>query len=84
MDDDQHRTQRIVIETDRHRISGEVTLARDGYRSRVSDFLNASERDFVSVTDVTVERVDGSAPAEHHAFLAVSRQHIVLAVIDEG
>lgn len=84
VDDDQHRTQRIVIETDRHRITGEVTLARDGYRSRVSDFLNASERDFVSMTDATVERADGSGSAARHAFLAVSRQHIVLAVIDEA
>ena len=82
MDAGQHRNQRVVIETVRHRITGEVTLARDGYRSRMSDFLNASERDFVSVTDAVVERVDGSGPSERHPFLAVSRHHIVLAVLD--
>ena len=29
------RRERIRIETDRHRIEGMLTLARDGYRSRV-------------------------------------------------
>ena len=82
MDQGQHRTERVVFETERHRITGALTLARDGYRSRVTDLLNAGERLFVPLTDVTVERLDGGA-AEHHAFLAVSRQHIVLAVSEE-
>jgi hypothetical protein len=53
------RTERIGIETERHRIEGVLTLARDGYRSRVSDVLNASERDFITLTDVTVAPLDG-------------------------
>lgn len=76
---DQHRTERVTLETERHRITGAMTLARDGYRSRVSDILNANERTFVSLTDATVEPFDGT-PAHHHAFLAVSLRHIVLAV----
>ncbi len=83
MNDGPHRTERIIVETQRHRISGLLTLARDGYRSRVSDLLNANERDFVSLVDVTVERLDGSG-SEQHAFLAVSRRHIVLAVDAPG
>ena len=38
----EHRQERVRIETERHRIEGSLTLARDGYRSRVSDVLNAS------------------------------------------
>lgn len=79
MDQSQHRTERVVFETERHRISGLLTLARDGYRSRFSDLLNANERDFVSLTEATVERFDGG-PSERHGFLAVSRHHIVLAI----
>lgn len=79
MDESQHRTERVVFETERHRISGLLTLARDGYRSRVSDLLNANERDFVSLTEATVERFDGG-PTEQHAFVTVSRHHIVLAI----
>ncbi|MGH2855565.1 MAG: DUF6812 domain-containing protein, partial [Solirubrobacteraceae bacterium] len=61
------------------RIEGLITLARDGYRSRVSDVLNASERDFLTLTDVSLEPLDGVA-LESHPFLAVARRHIVFAV----
>ena len=50
-----HRRERIRVETERHRIIGYLTLARDGYRSRVSDVLNAPERDFLTLTEVSVE-----------------------------
>ena len=80
----QNRTERVYLETGRHRISGLLTLARDGYRSRVSDFLNASERDFISLTDVVVELIDGDGPGTRHAFLAVSRRHIVFCIPERG
>jgi hypothetical protein len=73
------RRERIRIETERHRIEGFVTLARDGYRSRVSDLLNASERDFLTLTDVTVAPLD-DGPLEHHPYLTLARRHIVFAV----
>ncbi len=79
MDQGQHRQERVLLETEHHRITGLLTLARDGYRSRVSDLLNAGERDFVSLTEVTVERLDGGG-SDEHPFLLVSRRHIVLAV----
>jgi hypothetical protein len=79
----QHRQERILIETDRHRIEGLLTLARDGYRSRVSDVLNATERDFISLTDVTVELLGHEGPGTYHEFLAVSRRHIVIAISSE-
>lgn len=80
MDQGQHRTEQVVFETERHRITGSLTLARDGFRSRVSDLLNAKERDFVPLTRATVVRLDGEGEPESHDFLAVSRHHIVLAI----
>lgn len=77
----EQRTERVLIETDRHRIAGMLTLARDGYRSRVSDLLNASERDFISLTDATVELVDHDGPGTLHDFITISRHHIVFAVL---
>lgn len=74
-----HRRERIRVETERHRIEGYLTLARDGYRSRVSDVLNASERDFLTLTEATVEPFDGG-PRELHPFLTLARRHIVFAV----
>ncbi len=73
------RKERVRIETERHRIEGVLTLARDGFRSRVSDVLNASERDFITLTDVTVAPREGG-PIELHAYLSVARRHIVFAV----
>jgi hypothetical protein len=76
------RRERIRIETERHRIEGVLTLARDGYRSRVSDVLNASERDFITLTDVTVAPLEGGA-VELHEYLSLARRHIVFAVAAE-
>jgi hypothetical protein len=76
------RRERIRIETERHRIEGVLTLARDGYRSRVSDVLNASERDFITLTDVTVAPLEGG-PVELHDYLSLARRHIVFAVAAE-
>ena len=45
----QHRSERVLIETERYRIYGVLTLPRDGYRSRMSDFLNSGEREFISL-----------------------------------
>ncbi len=74
-----HRQERVRIETERHRIEGSLTLARDGYRSRVSDVLNASERDFITLTDVKVEPIEGGPP-ELHSYLTLARRHIVFVV----
>jgi hypothetical protein len=74
------RHERMLIERDRHRIAGTLTLARDGYRSRVSDLLNASERDFIALTDVTLETLGHEGTGTLHDFMAVSRRHIVYAI----
>jgi hypothetical protein len=76
------RHERVRIETERLRIEGILTLARDGYRSRVSDVLNAAERDFITLTDVTVSPLEGG-PVELHPFLTLARRHIVFAVAAE-
>src|SRR4051795_10684769 len=76
----QHRQERILIETARHRIEGTMTLARDGYRSRMSDQLNATERDFIALTDVTVELIDHPGQGTHHDFVNVARLQIVIAI----
>ena len=80
----QHRHERVYIETARHRITGRLTLPADGYRSRLSDFLNASERDFVSLTDVVLKVIGREGPGTMHEFIAVARRHIVFAMPEDG
>ena len=76
----EQRTERIIVETDRHRIVGHVLLPADGYRSRLTDYLNASEREFLALTDVEVSTLDGSPRIERRDFIALSLRHVVLAM----
>ena len=76
----EHRDERIVVETDRYRISGALHLPRDGYRSRLTDYLNAAERAFLALTDVELTPLNGDGPIEQRPFLALSINHIVLAM----
>jgi hypothetical protein len=74
----EHRDQRIVAETTRYRIEGVLRLPRDGYRSRLTDYLNSGERSFIALTDVELEPIDGSEPKVQRPFIALALAHIVL------
>ena len=76
----QRREQRVVVQTERHRITGAVTMPSDGFRSRLSDFLNHIERDFVALTDAVVESLDAGVEPTRREFVVVGRAHIVLAM----
>jgi hypothetical protein len=80
----EHRDERIVVETERYRITGVLRLPRDGYRSRLTDYLNSSERAFLALTDVELAPVDGTGQAEHRPFLALSVRHVLLAMPADG
>ncbi len=71
------RQERVLLETAHHRIEGLLTLAREGYRSRVSDLLNTAERDFLTLTDASVSPLTVGEPTATHEFLAVGRRHIL-------
>ena len=61
----EQRSERIIVETDRHRITGDLALPADGYRSRLTDYLNASEREFIALSlrhVVLAMPIDGDAP----------------------
>ncbi len=73
------RSERVLIETDRHRITGSLTLPREGYRSRLTDYLNSADRAFLALTDVTIAPIDGGS-AESRPFLALSLRHVVMVV----
>jgi hypothetical protein len=72
------RTERVVVETDRHRIVGDVTLPREGYRSRLSEYLNHGDVDFIPMVNVELTPLNGGSP-EERPFMAVARSHVQLA-----
>jgi hypothetical protein len=74
----ENRMERVVLETGRYRIVGDVTLPREGYRSRLSDFLNLGELDFIPVVNAEVSPLNGGSP-ETRSFIAVARTHVQLA-----
>ena len=72
------RIERIVLETEASRIVGDLSLPREGYRSRLSDFLNRGELEFVPLVNVEISSLDGGTRYER-GFAVVARRHIQLA-----
>jgi hypothetical protein len=74
------RVERVVLETDRHRIVGDLTLPREGYRSRLSDFLNRGDLDFIPLVNAEIGSMNGGGGiAGTRSFIAVARTHVQLA-----
>ena len=73
------REERVVVETERYRMTGTVRLPRDGFRSRLTDYLNAGEHEFIALTDVEIVPLDDGAAPSREPFVALGRRHIVFA-----
>jgi hypothetical protein len=74
------RRLRVRLETDRHTIEGTLQLPSEGYRSRMTDFLNSHDSDFLPVTDAEIAWPGGEREPERHEYLAVSVRHISIGV----
>jgi hypothetical protein len=72
------RRERVRIETARHEIEGTLQLPHEGFRSRLTDFLNTQGNDFLPLTDAEVTWLDGTRPPERHEFLALAARHVVM------
>jgi len=75
------RWERIVLETERHRIVGDVTLPAEGYRSRLSDLLNREGLSFIPLVNCKVSDLNGG-DTDSRKFVAVARDHVVVAYED--
>ena len=73
------RIERIVLETEHHRITGDLHLPREGYRSRLSDYLNRGDDHFVPLANVEIRSLNGEDRSDDLGFLAVARNHVTLA-----
>lgn len=76
----------MVIETAHHRITGDLTLPREGYRSRISDYLNQSDTAFVSLTDAAIIGSDPrlEAVSVRRDFVVIGTAHIQMAYPDDA
>ena len=74
------RLERIVVETDRYRVEGDVKLPQEGYRSRISDYINRPEQEFLTLINVELRSIDGSGRDWDTPILMLARRHIRLIV----
>jgi Family of unknown function (DUF6812) len=72
------RRERIVVETERYSIVGEVTLPAEGFHGRLTDLLNREGVRFISLVDATVSGRNGE-PSQRRPFVAVARDHVQVA-----
>lgn len=70
----------VVLETPRYRIEGEVMLPPTGYRSRLSDFLNDQEREFLIVLHAKLTPLDGAGTASEAGVVMLHRSRIDLII----
>jgi hypothetical protein len=76
--DTEVKRQRIVVETERYTIVGDVTLPAEGFHSRLSDLLNREGVRFIPLVDATITGRNGE-PRQHRGFIAVARDHVQVA-----
>jgi hypothetical protein len=79
-----HRLETVIVETDRYRIEGKLTLPREGYRSRLSDYVNQRDRDFFAFSEATMTPLSGEGQPQTVKFLMVARRHVVLVTPGSG
>lgn len=74
----ERRIERVLMETDRQRIVGDLTLPPEGYQARFSDSLNRPDIIFIPLVNVEVSSLIGG-DAEHLPFMVVSKSHVRVA-----
>lgn len=78
------RRERVVFETDRHLVVGDVTLPPEGYQSRLSDAVNRADVTFIPLLDVEISPL-GGGEAKRRSFILLAKEHIRLAhPVDES
>jgi hypothetical protein len=72
------RRERVVFETDRHLVVGDVTLPPEGYQSRFSDAVNRADVAFIPLLEVDITPLTGGE-SKRLDFVLLAKEHIRLA-----
>ena len=73
------RQEAVVVETERYRVEGKMTLPTEGYRSRLSDHVNRRDQQFFTIQEAKVAPLDGGEAWEAPVLMLAAR-HIRLIV----
>jgi hypothetical protein len=71
------RREQVTVEIERYRITGALHLPAEGYRSRLSDYMNQREAEFLPMTDCTITTLETGQEREL-PFMLVARRHVRL------
>lgn len=77
------RRERVVFETDRHVVIGDITLPPEGYQSRFSDAVNRGDVAFIPLLDVEISPL-GDGAAERRDFIVLAKEHVRIAYPLDG
>jgi hypothetical protein len=76
------RREQVVVEIEHYRIEGALHLPAEGYRSRLSDYMNQREAEFLPMTDCKITTLETELVREVR-FLLVARRHVrLIAPVD--
>ena len=76
--------QKVMVETDRYRIDGHMTLPSEGYRSRLSDHVNRREQEFFTIQDaVLTPHAGGESWSAEVLLLASAHIHLIVPSADD-
>ena len=71
------RREQVVVEIERYRIQGALHLPAEGYRSRLSDYMNQREAEFLPMTDCTIPTLE-TGQERAVPFLLAALRHVRL------
>jgi hypothetical protein len=74
------KCKRVVVETDRYRVEGDITLPQEGYRNSLTDYINRNDQEFLYLVNVELVALDGSGRDWNAPVLMLARRHIRLIV----
>jgi len=77
------RRAHVVVETDRYRVEGDMTLPKEGYRSRLSDHVNRRDQEFFTIQNAKLTALDGSGRDWNAPVIMLARRHIRLVAPDD-
>lgn len=73
------RTERVVLETPTQTITGDLQLPREGFRSRLTDYLNSTDLHFIPLVQAEIVSHDTTVGTIARGFIAVARDHVLVA-----
>lgn len=70
------RPVRVVVEMDRYRVEGDMTLPQGSYRNPLSEYINRSEEKFLYIVNAELVALDGSGRDWSAPVLMLAIRHI--------